>query len=108
MTLSRWTILWVLVVVILLTILVLEVAGVLRIEDLIANPVLLLIGFSIVGILAAVGAMFIGIFVSYRIFAGERFSPFEREMLDMREEVQAIRERLEELVRATDSSREKD
>lgn len=107
MTINRWTVLWIAVVALLLIILVLEIGGFFRLEDLIANPILFLIAFSIVGVLAAVGAMFVGIFVTHRIFAGEAFTPFEREMLTMREEVQAIKERLEEIAGALSNPREK-
>ncbi|MCJ2520513.1 MAG: hypothetical protein LN412_06170 [Candidatus Thermoplasmatota archaeon] len=103
MTLNRWTLLWIIVVAILLLVLAFELLGVVTLEDLIANPILFLIAFVIVAVLSAVGAMFIGVFVTHRIFSSTDFTPFEREMLSMRQEVRAIKERLEELL---DSSRE--
>ncbi len=98
MTLNRWTVLWLVTVSLLLTVLALELIGIVSLEDLIANPILFLIAFVIVAVLSAVGAMFIGVFVTHRIFASEDFTPFEREMLTMREEVRAIKRRLDELM----------
>lgn len=108
MNLNRWTILWIAVVVLLLTVLVLELGGVFRIEDLIANPVLFLIAFVIVAVLSAVGAMFIGVFVTHRIFSSADFTPFEREMLHMRREVQTIKDRLEEVLKALQNPEDED
>lgn len=97
MNLTRWTALWIVTVAALLVILGFELSGLLSLEDLLANPILFLIAFVIVAVLSAVGAMFIGVFVTHRIFASGSFTPFEREMLSMREEVRAIREALEAL-----------
>ncbi len=108
MNLNRWTVLWIIVVLALLTILAFELAGLFRIEDLIANPVLFLIAFVIVAVLSAVGAMFIGVFVTHRIFSSADFTPFEKEMLRMRKEVQTIRDRLEEVLKALQNSEDKD
>ncbi|MFQ5908998.1 MAG: hypothetical protein ACE5JE_09295 [Thermoplasmata archaeon] len=91
-----WTVLWIVVVAALLAVFVLQLMGVLTLADLAANPVLFLVAFIIVAVLSAVGAMFIGVFVTHRIFASSGFTPFEREMLRMREEVREIRERLEQ------------
>ncbi len=92
-----WTILWIVVVASLLIVFVLQISGVLTLADLAANPVLFLVAFVIVAVLSAVGAMFIGVFVTHRVFASTEFTPFEQEMLRMREEVREIRERLEEI-----------
>jgi predicted membrane protein len=98
--LNRWTVLWIIIVALLLVILVFELVGIVTLEDLIANPILFLIAFVIVAVLSAVGAMFIGVFLTHRIFASEEFTPFEREMLSMREDIRAIRKRLEEVLKA--------
>jgi hypothetical protein len=45
-------------------------------------------------IVALVGALFIGIYISQRLQGPASFTPFEVEMLKMRAEVQAIREEL--------------
>ncbi len=92
-----WTILWIVVVAALLVVFVLQLSGVLTLADLAANPILFLVAFVIVAVLSAVGAMFIGVFITHRIFASSEFTPFEQEMLRMREEVREIREWLEEM-----------
>ncbi|MDX1534290.1 MAG: hypothetical protein R3291_01565 [Thermoplasmata archaeon] len=92
-----WTVLWVIAVAALLVVLVLQLSGILTLADLAANPVLFLVAFVIVAVLSAVGAMFIGVLVTHRIFASAEFTPFEQEMLRMREEVREIRARLEEV-----------
>ncbi len=108
MSINRWTILWAVIVIILIIVLSFELVGVVAIEDLIANPVLFLIAFAIVAVLSAVGAMFIGVFVTHRIFSSADFTPFEREMLQMRKEVQAIREKLEDVLNTTRKPRKED
>ncbi len=94
--------------ILLLIVLGLELAGIAALEDLIANPVLFLIAFVIVAVLSAIGAMFIGVFVTHRIFASEDFTPFEREMLYMRKEVQAIREKLEAVLKTVQTAEDED
>ncbi len=90
----------------LLVILIFELFELITLEDLIANPILFLIAFAIVAVLSAVGAMFIGVFVTHRIFASGNFTPFEREMLSMRQEVRAVKEKLEELLETYRNRRE--
>ena len=48
-------------------------------------------------ILALVGALFIGIWVSSRLRTPTGFSPFEEEMLKMRADLAAVRKELEEM-----------
>ncbi|MFQ5920372.1 MAG: hypothetical protein ACE5I4_10080 [Thermoplasmata archaeon] len=108
MTINRWTALWLVAVVALLVVLGFELSGLIFLEDLLANPILFLVAFVIVAVLSAVGAMFIGVFVTHRIFASSEFTPFEQEMLHMREEVREIRERLEEVTRDPNPGQRKD
>ena len=108
MRMNWWTILWIVVVVALLVVFVLQLIGILTLAELAANPVLFLVAFIIVAVLSAVGAMFIGVFVTHRIFASSEFTPFEQEMLHMREEVREIRERLEEISGEANPGRPKD
>ena len=48
-------------------------------------------------ILALVGALFIGIYISQRLQSGSGFTPFEEEMLKMRVDVKALRDEVAEL-----------
>lgn len=45
-------------------------------------------------LMALMGAMLIGMFISYRVLAMREFTPFEREMMEMRLEVSDIKESL--------------
>jgi hypothetical protein len=49
-------------------------------------------------LMAMIGAMLIGMFLSYRILAFREFTPFEREMMEMRLEVNQLNEKVEELL----------
>lgn len=49
-----------------------------------------------ISILSIIGAIFVGMFISHRIFSASGFTTFEEEMLQMRKDVQDIKERLEE------------
>ncbi|MFQ5552683.1 MAG: hypothetical protein ACE5EW_03075 [Thermoplasmata archaeon] len=108
MRLNWWTVLWIIAVAALLVLFVLQLSGIITLADLAADPILFLVAFVIVAVLSAVGAMFIGVFVTHRIFASSEFTPFEQEMLHMREEVREIRERLEEISGDGNPGRPKD
>ncbi|MFQ6127501.1 MAG: hypothetical protein ACE5QW_01150 [Thermoplasmata archaeon] len=76
--------------------------------DIIANFFLFLVVLVIIAILAVIGAMFVGVFISHRIFSVRAFTPFEEEMLQMREEVVEIKEAIERIEnRLSHSSKEK-
>ena len=47
--------------------------------------------------LSLIGAILIGMFISYRLLAFREFTPFEEEMLKMRVEVTEIRESIDRL-----------
>lgn len=49
-------------------------------------------------ILALIGAIFIGMLLSHRILSIGGFTPFEEEMLKMREDIKEINRRLEKLI----------
>lgn len=48
-------------------------------------------------LIALMGAMIIGMFLSYRMLAFREFTPFEREMMEMRLEVDQCRDLLTEI-----------
>jgi cytochrome c biogenesis protein CcdA len=48
-------------------------------------------------LIALLGAMIIGMFLSYRMLAFREFTPFEREMMEMRLEVDECRELLSQI-----------
>jgi len=48
-------------------------------------------------LMALIGSMIIGMFLSYRLLAYREFTPFEREMMEMRLEVAECRQMLNEM-----------
>lgn len=51
----------------------------------------------IISVFAMIGAVFLGMFISHRVFSSREFTAFEEEMLSMREDIKYIRKRMEEL-----------
>ncbi len=90
MRVSRWILLWAIVVVVLVVIELAQVFGFLRAGDIITNFFVLLIVLVVIAILAAIGAGFLGIFFTHRLFSSRGFTPFEEEMLKMREELKRV------------------
>ncbi|MCI4350713.1 MAG: hypothetical protein L3K15_04295 [Thermoplasmata archaeon] len=60
-----------------------------------ANFVSFIVALVFTTILALVGAVFIGMYISLRLRSPTGFTPFEEEMLKMRAEVQALRRDVE-------------
>ena len=94
---SKWTLLWLTIVIMLIVVLGAQMTGVVTFGDIIANFFLFLVVLVIIAILAVIGAMFVGVFISHRIFSVQAFTPFEEEMLRMREEVAEIKEAVERM-----------
>lgn len=95
MRVSKWTILWLVIVAILVIIWGSMLAGLIHLADIVFNFFLIIFSLVVIAILAIIGAVFVGIFVSHRILSAQGFTPFEREMLEMREDVKKIRERID-------------
>jgi polyferredoxin len=53
-----------------------------------------IVGWSVIIVLALIGAIFVGMMLSHRILTVGTFTPFEEEMLKMREDIKAIKEKL--------------
>jgi len=82
--------------------LVLEIAELthfftLPIASSVADPAVIVTALVFTTLLAVVGAIFIGLYISHRILAPTGFSPFEQEMLRMRRDVEEIRSAVQEL-----------
>ncbi|MGC2290161.1 MAG: hypothetical protein WA688_09960 [Thermoplasmata archaeon] len=99
MKFPRLPIFWIVVIAALLLLEVAELTRLFTIPFLVAvsNPVTFALGLIFVTIVALVGAIFIGIYVSQRLLSPRGFSPFEEEMLKMRAEVMEIRRDMHEL-----------
>lgn len=95
MRISRWVLLWATVVVILVAVEMAQVMGLIRPADIITNFFLLLLVLVVIAILAAIGAGFLGVFITHRMFSSREFTPFEEEMLKMREELKRTVELVE-------------
>jgi type VI protein secretion system component VasK len=53
--------------------------------------------WALILLVALMGAMLIGMFISYRVLAMREFTPFEREMMEMRLEVSDMKDSLAEI-----------
>ncbi len=91
--------LWVLLIVVLLVVEVAEITHVftLPIQSAIGDPLAFVFALVFTTILALVGAIFIGIYVTQRIMSPSGFTPFEEEMLKMRQEISTVREAVDRI-----------
>jgi hypothetical protein len=92
--------------IIILVLVILEVAELthfftLPVTSAVTNLFSFIFAIVFITILALVGALFIGIYISQRLQSGSGFTPFEEEMLKMRADVKALREQVEDLQRRT-------
>ncbi len=97
-------IIWVLVILVLVVVEVAEITRffTLPIASALGDPVELVLSLVFTTVLALVGAIFIGIYISHRILSPSGFSPFEEEMLRMRADLRDVKRTVEELRRAAD------
>jgi uncharacterized protein YneF (UPF0154 family) len=94
---SRWTLLWILVIGVLVAIEIGFLSGRINASDPIGSFFTFLFALVVISILSIVGAVFVGMFVSHRILSGKGFTPFEEEMLRMRQDVRELTDRVEEI-----------
>ena len=85
--------LWVVLIIILLIVEIAEITHVftLSVSQAFSDPLALLIALVFTTILAMVGAIFIGIYVSHRLLSPTGFTPFEEEMLRMRADLREVK-----------------
>ncbi len=95
MRVSRWTLLWLLVVGVLVVIWVGVLLGWITPGNLVTSFLGFVFALVVIAILAIIGAVFLGMVISHRIMSGAAFTPFEEEMLKMRQEVRDLNERLD-------------
>jgi membrane protein implicated in regulation of membrane protease activity len=93
---GSWTLFWIVVITILVLGEVAEITHLFTIPLAAAalSPYALLFALVLITLLALVGAVFVGFYLSSRIYSRRGFTPFEQEMLRMREEVRELREEL--------------
>ena len=63
---------------------------------LFSDPTTVVVAFVFTTIVAMVGAIFIGVYISARILRSQGFTPFEEEMLQMRAEIRDIKAAVEQ------------
>ncbi len=97
MKVSRWTLLWLLIVGVLVVIWAGVYLGWINPGNLAVSFFLIVLGLVVVAVLALIGAVFLGMVISHRIMAGQGFTPFEEEMLKMRQEVRELHDRMDVL-----------
>src|SRR5207302_11182805 len=89
MRLSRWVLLWLLIIGVLVAIEIGVVTGRL---DPIGSFLVFILALMVVSVLSIIGAVFVGIFVSHRILSSKGFTTFEPELLRMSHVVRVLSE----------------
>jgi len=95
MRISRWTVLWLGAVAVLVGVEIGVLTGFITPASLISSFLTVIVGLVIISVFAFIGAIFLGMFVSHRILSGKGFTPFEQEMLRMRQEIRDLSGRLD-------------
>ncbi len=103
MKVSRWTLLWLLIVAVLAVIWVGVIVGWITPGNLVTSFLGFVFALVVIAILAIIGAVFLGMVISHRIMSGQGFTPFEEEMLKMRQEVRELHSRLDALMEKLDA-----
>jgi hypothetical protein len=67
------------------------------ITAVIGDPLSLVVSLVFTTIVAMIGAIFVGIYISSRLLGPRGFTPFEEEMLRMREELHELRRSVDDL-----------
>ncbi len=98
MKVSRWALLWLLIVAVLAAIWIGVLTGRLTPGDLVGSFLGFVFALVVIAILAIIGAVFLGMVISHRIMSGAAFTPFEEEMLKMRQEVRELHDRLDAIL----------
>ncbi|MGM0405407.1 MAG: hypothetical protein ACQEQM_04625 [Thermoplasmatota archaeon] len=70
--------------------------GFLPMRDVLTGFYTFVFGLVVISILAIIGAVFFGMYISHRIFSNRQFTTFEEEMLKMKDDVEEIKMKLEE------------
>jgi hypothetical protein len=93
------TLLWSVVIVALVVLELAEVTHLFTfpISAVLADPVTLVVSLVFTTIVAIIGAIFVGIYMSTRLLGPRAFTPFEEEMLRMRADLQEVRRAVDDL-----------
>jgi len=96
---SRWTLVWLVVVGLLIAIEVAILFGVVNPYDVVTFFFIMVSALVVIAVLAIIGAMFLGLYISHRILSTQAFTPFEQEMLQMAEDVKRLSDKVDALSR---------
>ncbi len=100
MRISRWTLVWLLVVGLLISIELAILFGAVNPYDVVTFFFIMVSALVVIAVLAIIGATFVGIYISHRILSARGFTPFEQEVLRMVDEVKRVSEKVDEIARA--------
>lgn len=91
--------LWLVLIIILLVVELAEITRAFTVpfQNVIADPLAFVIALIFTTLVALVGAIFIGVFLSARLLSPTGFTPFEEEMLRMRSDLKDVRKDVEQL-----------
>jgi hypothetical protein len=96
MKLTRMRVLFIAIVLFLGVLLALEVFTSFDLAQAVfSNFAFVMLGMIFVALMSVIGGFFLGMWISARFFSTKGFTPFEEEMLRMREDVKALREKVE-------------
>ena len=95
MRIRRWTLIWLLAVGVLVAVWIGIVTGFITPGDLVGSFLVFLFALVVIAILSIIGAVFMGMWISHRLLSGQGFTPFEEEMLRMRQEVRDLKDQVE-------------
>jgi hypothetical protein len=90
---------WTAVIAVLVVVEVAEITHffTLPVSNALCDPLAVVFALIFTTILALVGAIFVGIYLSHRLLSPSGFSPFEEEMLRMRTDLREVRRMVEEM-----------
>jgi amino acid permease len=71
-----------------------SITGLIPIEDILLNFIGFVSMLVTITMLAVVGAIFLGMYLSHRILTKKGFTPFEISMLEMHEDIKELKHRL--------------
>ncbi|MEM3397133.1 MAG: hypothetical protein QW620_05070 [Thermoplasmata archaeon] len=97
MKINRLTLIWLGLMIFLIILEIGQLAGIVRLDRIINNPWGFVFGITMIAILAVVGALFVGVFIAYRVFTSRGFTPYEEEILKVADEVHKISARTEKI-----------
>ncbi len=73
------------------------ITGYFPIQDIFIDFYIFIFALVLISILGIIGAAFLGIYISHRVFSSQDFSTFEEEMLKMKTDIDYIREKIDDL-----------